>query len=38
MANKKTVGTLDSKNLVGNFLKNNKEDHFNYEEQVNYRV
>jgi len=38
MANKKTIGTLDSKNLVGNFLKNNKEDHFNYEEQVNYRV
>jgi len=38
MANKKTVGTLDSKNLVGNFLKNNKEDHFNYEEQVSYRV
>ena len=38
MANKKTVGTLNSKNLVGNFLKNNKEDHFNYEEQVNYRV
>ena len=38
MANKKTTATIDSKNLVGNFLKNNKEDHFNYEEQVNYRV
>lgn len=38
MANKKTTATVDSKSLLNNFLKNNKEDHFNFEEQVNYRV
>jgi RecA/RadA recombinase len=38
MANKKTVETAGSKSLLNNFLKNNKEDHFNFEEQINYRV
>lgn len=38
MANKKTVETVGSKSLLNNFLKNNKEDHFNFEEQINYRV
>src|SRR5210317_801613 len=38
MANKKTTATVDSKSLLNNFLKNNKENHFNFEEQVNYRV
>jgi RecA/RadA recombinase len=38
MASKKTVATVDSKSLLNNFLKSNKEDHFNYEEQINYRV
>jgi RecA/RadA recombinase len=38
IASKKTVATVDSKSLLNNFLKSNKEDHFNYEEQVTYRV
>ena len=38
MASKKTVATVSSKSLLNNFLKSNKEDHFNYEEQISYRV
>ena len=30
--------TISSKNILGSFLKNNKDDHYNFEDVVNYRV
>jgi RecA/RadA recombinase len=29
---------ISSKSILGNFLKSNKEDHYNFEESVNYKV
>ena len=30
--------TTDSKNILHNFLKSNKEDHYNFEEEIDYKV
>lgn len=38
MAKKKENTQVGSRGLLNSFLKNNKDDHFNYEEQINYRV
>ena len=35
---KATKETQDDQKLMGSFLKANKEDHYNFEDEINYKV